>query len=43
MLIVNLEEMKLDLLEENVKIETMLEETNEIKKFKIKKKITNKV
>ncbi|MBP3461062.1 MAG: hypothetical protein J6K21_01435 [Bacilli bacterium] len=38
-LLINLEEMKLDLLEENVKIETMLEETDKLQINKIKKKV----
>ena len=37
-LLIGLDEMKLDLLEENVKIETMLEEMNNLNKNKIKKK-----
>lgn len=38
-LLIGLDEMKLDLLEENLKIETMLEEMNTLKKNKIKKKV----
>lgn len=37
-LLIGLDEMKLDLLEENVKIETMLEEMNNLNKNKVKKK-----
>jgi len=38
-LLISLDEMKLDLLEENLKIETMLEEMNGLKSKKVKKKV----